>query len=70
MKPRTPDIYTEAINLFEYLFEYALALDPRSVEARSRLAGALVGRRLNAATDWPADDPARSDGLVGPALAA
>jgi class 3 adenylate cyclase len=61
LKPRTPDIYTEAINLFEH----ALPLDPQSVEARSRLAGALVGCRLNAVTDSPADDLARADGLVG-----
>src|SRR6516162_2956171 len=39
-KPRTPDTYREAINLFEH----ALALDPQSVEAQSRLANILAGR--------------------------
>ena len=42
-QPGTHDSYMEAINLFEH----ALALDPESVEAQSRLANALVVRVLN-----------------------
>jgi tetratricopeptide (TPR) repeat protein len=66
LKPWTRDIYTEAINLFER----ALALDPKSVEARSRLAGALVGRRLNAVTGSAAADLTRAETLVDQVLAA
>ena len=42
-KPQTRDSYAEAISLFER----ALALDPRSVEAQSYLASALAGRVLD-----------------------
>jgi tetratricopeptide (TPR) repeat protein len=52
------------------LFERALALDPRSVEAQSRLAGMLAGRTIIGTTDSAAADIARADGLVGQALAA
>ena len=38
LKPRTSATHREAINLYEH----ALALDPRSVEAQSRLAAVLV----------------------------
>ena len=62
-RPRT---YAEAISLFER----ALALDPRSVEAQSRLASALVARVLDGMTDSPAADLARAEELVGQALAA
>jgi TolB-like protein/Tfp pilus assembly protein PilF len=62
----TRDTCAEAITLFEY----ALALDPQSVEAQSRLAGLLVGRVLGGMTDSAAADLARAEVLVGQALAA
>jgi len=52
------------------LYERALALDPQSTEAQSRLAGALVCRVLDLMTGSAAADLARADGLVGQALAA
>jgi TolB-like protein/class 3 adenylate cyclase/Flp pilus assembly protein TadD len=66
LKPRTRDTYSEAINLFEH----ALALDPESVEAQSRLAGILVTRVLELTTDSAAADLARAERLVDQALAA
>ncbi len=66
LKPRTPDTCKEAINLFDR----ALALDPQSVEAQSRLAGVLVGRVLDGMDDSAVADLARAQGLVGQALAA
>jgi adenylate cyclase len=66
LKPRTPDTYAEATSLYER----ALALDPQSVEAQTRLAGSLVGRVLSVMTDRAAADLARAEGLVGQALAA
>jgi adenylate cyclase len=65
-KPRTPDAYREAINSFER----ALAFDPRSVQAQSRLAHVLVDRVLNGMADSAAPDIARAEGLVDRALAA
>jgi adenylate cyclase len=65
-KPPTRDARAEAIGLFES----ALALDPRSVEAQSRLAGVLAGRAMDVMTDSPAADVARAEGLAGGALAA
>ena len=64
-QPRTHDSYMEAINLFEH----ALALDPESVEAQSRLANALVVRVLNGMAGSPAADLARAEGLIDQALA-
>jgi TolB-like protein/DNA-binding winged helix-turn-helix (wHTH) protein len=52
------------------LFERALALDPRSVEAQSYLAIVLVGRVLNEMSDSAAADIERAEGLAGQALAA
>jgi tetratricopeptide (TPR) repeat protein len=52
------------------LFEHALALDPQSVEAQSRLAYVLVDRLLNGMADPATADLARAEGLVGEALAA
>jgi adenylate cyclase len=66
LKPRTRDTYREAIDLFGH----ALALDPQSVEAQSRLAGSLAFRVLDLMTDSAAADLARAEGLVGQALAA
>jgi TolB-like protein len=65
-KPPSRDKYAESISLYER----ALALDPRSVEAQSLLAGALTGRVLNNMTDTAAADIARAEGLAGQALAA
>jgi TolB-like protein len=52
------------------LFERALALDPASAEAQSRLASALAGRVLDEISDTPAADIASAEGLVAKALAA
>jgi tetratricopeptide (TPR) repeat protein len=65
-KPPTRDNYAEVISLFER----ALAVDPRSVEAQSLLVAALAARVLDQMTDSAAADLARADGLVGKALAA
>jgi adenylate cyclase len=63
-KPLTRDNRAEAIDLFER----ALALDPQSVEAQSRLASVLVnGRQWS---DSAAADLARAEGLVDLGLAA
>jgi TolB-like protein/Tfp pilus assembly protein PilF len=52
------------------LFERALALDPQSVEAQSRLATALTARVLDGMTDSRAVDIERAEGLAMNALAA
>jgi TolB-like protein/class 3 adenylate cyclase/Flp pilus assembly protein TadD len=67
-KPRTPESYKEAMNLFER----ALALDPQSVEAQSRLAVVLVSRVLEGMVDSAsaASDFARAEGLIDRALTA
>jgi TolB-like protein/class 3 adenylate cyclase/Flp pilus assembly protein TadD len=64
-KPRTRDSSAEIITLFER----ALLLDPRSVEAQNALAVALAGRVLEDMSDSAAADLARADELVGQALA-
>jgi adenylate cyclase len=66
LRPNSPEVYAEAISLFEH----ALALDPQSVEAQTRLADSLVCRVGDQMTDSAATDLARADGLVGQALAA
>jgi adenylate cyclase len=66
LKPPSRDSYIERIELFVH----ALALDPQSVEAQSRLAHSLVGRALDLRTDSAAADLARAEGLVAKALAA
>jgi adenylate cyclase len=66
LRPRTRDTYKEAVNLFER----ALALDPQSVEAQSRLGVVLVTRVLEIMTDSAAADLARGGALVDQALAA
>jgi adenylate cyclase len=60
------DTCAEAIGLFER----ALALDPRSIEAQSLLAGTLSARVMAGWADSAAADIARAEGLVGQALAA
>ena len=67
-KPRTPDTHREAIKLYEH----ALALDPLSVEAQSRLAVVLVDSAATGMTvsASAARDIARAEELVDRALAA
>lgn len=65
-KPPTRDNYAESINLFER----ALALDPRSADARSLLAGALLFRMLEFPADSSDRDLARAEQLVAEAIAA
>ena len=64
-KPPTRENYAEAI----ILFERAVALEPRSVDAQSWLASALAWRMPDGITDVAAADIARAEGLVGQALA-
>src|SRR6266404_5460799 len=59
-KGPTRDSYAQAISLFER----ALALDPRSADAQSRLAGALAARAIVGLTDAAAADIARAEGLI------
>jgi TolB-like protein/class 3 adenylate cyclase len=66
LKTWTPDIFREAI----ILFERALALDPQSVEAQSRLAFILATRVLSGMAGSAAADLARAERLVDQALAA
>jgi tetratricopeptide (TPR) repeat protein len=65
-KPPTPDKYIDAIGLFER----ALALDPRSVEAQSRLAIELTAGVLDQMSTSTAAHIARAEGLIGQALEA
>jgi adenylate cyclase len=66
LKAPSRDNFAEAIGLFER----ALALDPRSVEAQSRLANTLASRALDLMADSAAADIARAEALVGQALIA
>jgi adenylate cyclase len=65
-KPQSREKYAEEIGLYER----ALALDPRSLEAQIRLATALVSRVLDEMTDSAAADIARAEPLIGQVLAA
>src|SRR3984893_14860579 len=65
LQPWTRDNLAAAISLFEH----ALALDPCSVEAQSRLANALVNRVINDMTASRALDMARAEKLISEALA-
>src|ERR1700732_4572500 len=51
------------------LYEHALALDPRSVDAQSWLAGELAGHVMRGLSDSPAVDIKRAEGLAAQALA-
>jgi len=64
-KGNTGESAAEAIGLFER----ALALDPRSVEAQSRLAQALVNHGMEAAPDVARADFERAEVLIEQALA-
>jgi len=66
LKTPSRDNSNEAIGLFER----ALALDPQSVEAQSRLVHRLVCRVMDQWTDSPAADMERAVVLIGQALAA
>jgi len=66
LKPNSRDTVAERIRMFEH----ALALDPQSAEAQSRLANVLVQRVLNGLGDSAVDDLGRADGLIDQALAA
>jgi adenylate cyclase len=63
-KGATPDNVTQAIDLFEH----ALALDARSVEAQSALAIALTGRVLSGMSNSRTADIARAKELIGQSL--
>jgi tetratricopeptide (TPR) repeat protein len=65
-KPQTRDTRAEVIGLFER----ALELDPRSVEAQGALATTLAATAMDGMTDSAAADIARAEGLAGQALAA
>jgi TolB-like protein/Flp pilus assembly protein TadD len=64
--PKTRSTYAEAISLFDR----ALALDPRAVEAQSFLAIHLAGRVTGDVTDTAAADVTRAEALAGQAVAA
>jgi TolB-like protein/class 3 adenylate cyclase/Tfp pilus assembly protein PilF len=66
LKPLSRENYAEAISFFDH----ALALDPRSVEAQSRLAINLTGRVIDHMTDSATSDINRAEELIGQALAA
>ena len=63
--PPTRENYAEIVRLFEQ----ALALDPRSVDAQSWLAAAFVGRVLDGMSETGTNDIARAEELVEQALA-
>ena len=65
-KPPSRRNYAEAISLFER----ALAIDPRSAEAQSWLATALVDRSMDIMTGSEPADIARAEVFIGQALAA
>jgi adenylate cyclase len=64
-KPPSRERDAEVISLYEH----ALALDPRSVDAQSWLAGELAGHVMNGLSDSPAADIKRAEGLAAQALA-
>jgi len=65
-KPSSREKYAEGVSLFDH----ALALDPRSIEAQSLLAIALAARVMDNMTDTAVADMLRAEGLVEQALAA
>ena len=65
-KPLSRENRAEAVRMFER----ALALDPRSIEAQSWLAITLMGLVMDNMSDAPAADLARAEALAEQALAA
>jgi adenylate cyclase len=65
LKPFSRASHAEAVSLLQR----ALVLDPRSVSAKSMLAGTLAGRVMDDMTDTPAADLQWSQELVAQALA-
>jgi TolB-like protein len=65
-KPSSRVSYMEGISLLEH----AVALDPQSIQAQSRLASALASRVLDGLAGSPATDIMIAEGLVQRALAA
>jgi adenylate cyclase len=65
LKPPSREMFAEMIGHYEH----AVALDPRSVEAKSWLTTALMGRVMNGMADSATTDIKRAEGLVGEALA-
>jgi adenylate cyclase len=65
-KSPSRDNYAEAVSLFER----ALALDPHSVDAQTRLADALMNRVLDGVSASAADDIERAERLIEQTLAA
>jgi adenylate cyclase len=63
-RPNSPDVFAEAISLFED----ALALDPHSVEALSLLASALAGRLMDFGSSTYDSDVRRAEQLTLKAL--
>jgi tetratricopeptide (TPR) repeat protein len=64
-KPPSRENYAEAVSLQEH----ALALDPKSAEAQSRLASTLAGRVMSAMSESAAEDLERAKALSKQALA-
>jgi len=62
---QSPDLFAKTLALYER----ALALDPRSVEAQSQVANMLAIRAANGWTESPASDFRRAEELVEQALA-
>jgi TolB-like protein/DNA-binding winged helix-turn-helix (wHTH) protein/Tfp pilus assembly protein PilF len=65
LKPPARAMFAEMIGHYEH----AVALDPQSVEAKSWLTTALMGRVLNGMSGSAAADIQRAEGLAGEALA-
>jgi TolB-like protein/class 3 adenylate cyclase len=65
-KPPTRESKAESIGLYER----AMAADPGSIDAQSRLADGLAGRVLDGMSDSPTEDIRRAQALLDPALAA
>jgi adenylate cyclase len=63
---QSPDLFAETLGLYER----ALALDPRSVEAKSQIANMLAVRAGNRWSESPASDFRRAGELAEQALAA
>jgi adenylate cyclase len=64
-KPPAHDNYVQAISLFEH----ALTLDPRSVDAQSWLAAVLAGHVMNGWSDSAAADIKRAEAMAVQAVA-